>query len=368
MKNKYNHPLNHWHFEVSSKCSLACPRCPRTEFPGQYKVTELDLDFFKNTFSEEFIIEEMDHLLFCGGQGDPIYCKDFLNILRYFKSVKPNIMIDITTNGSYKTEKWWEELASILTEYDQITFSVDGWDDESNNLHRVNSHFDSICKGIRIMSESKAVVNWSMILFKFNQDNIDKIENLARSLGINYFSIVESMLFGSYFNGYNDPNLGYDPLEPDKDFISRTYGRHFRRHKTLKEKIRATNNSFAKKKDLHKFWLEQSKDLTVLPLCMTSNRGKYIDAEGIFYPCSWTSHPFKSKRGKISNRTMLWEDSLWVQHKDRFDLKARPLEDVLNDPIWEKLFNSWKDKDKCFLECENKCSFKDDYISHSIKD
>ena len=76
----------HWHIELSSKCALKCPRCPRTEYPGKYKVTELNLNFFKKNFTENFVKQYVRYIVFCGGQGDPIYCKDLISICLLYTS------------------------------------------------------------------------------------------------------------------------------------------------------------------------------------------------------------------------------------------------------------------------------------------
>lgn len=46
---------------------------------------------------------------------------------------------------------------------------------------------------------------------------------------------------------------------------------------------------------------------------------------------------------------------MWVEHRDKFDLTKRSIQEVLNDPIWQKMFDSWNSIDKCFVECEQKC-------------
>lgn len=367
MINKYNHPLFHWHFEVSSKCSLKCPRCPRTEKMGKYKITELDLEFFKTHFPPEFICEHMDRILFCGGQGDPIYCKEFLDIIRYFKESYPDIIIEITTNGSYKTVAWWKELKSILTDTDSITFSIDGWDNNSNNQYRVNSNFESILSGLDAIKGTLAYVRWSTIMFKFNQDRIDDIEELAKEYGADTFDLTQSMLFGSHgFPQYIDPETGTDLLQPDNEYVSR-YGRHERYFKDLTNKVRRIPTRYFERKQYYEdLWKEKSKNLKVLPLCMTNNRGKYIDAEGIVYPCSWVSHPFGQRSSKFRQKQIFWKDSLWVAHKDTFNLTKRSLEDVLNDDLWGKLISSWSSEGKCFIECEQKCRYKENYKRKKI--
>ena len=112
--------LWHWHIEISSKCTLKCPRCPRQEVPDTLVSTELKLDFFKQNFPAFFILEHVEKLTFCGDDGDPIYAHDFIEVIQYFKSIKPSIAIVIVTNGSYKNEDWWTRLAELLDEQDQI--------------------------------------------------------------------------------------------------------------------------------------------------------------------------------------------------------------------------------------------------------
>jgi indole-3-glycerol phosphate synthase len=71
-----------------------------------------------------------------------------------------------------------------------VTFSIDGWDNESNNKYRVNSEFDSIINGIKVLrTNSPCYIKWSTIYFKFNQLQIDKIIQLAKELGMS--SLIE---------------------------------------------------------------------------------------------------------------------------------------------------------------------------------
>ena len=54
--------LWHWHIEISSKCTLKCPRCPRQEVPDTLVSTELKLDFFKQNFPAFFILDHVEKL------------------------------------------------------------------------------------------------------------------------------------------------------------------------------------------------------------------------------------------------------------------------------------------------------------------
>ena len=44
MRNDFNWPLWHWHFELTSACTLKCPRCSRTEKPETLVIDNLDLN------------------------------------------------------------------------------------------------------------------------------------------------------------------------------------------------------------------------------------------------------------------------------------------------------------------------------------
>ena len=141
--------LIHWHIELSSICTLKCPRCPRAEIPESLLNRQLTLDFFKKQIKED-IIKQIKRITFCGNDGDPIYCNDFIPIIKWIKEINPIISLVIITNGSYKTKDWWKEVALTLNNYDEIHWSLDGWNQESNSQYRVNSDWNSIIKGIKL--------------------------------------------------------------------------------------------------------------------------------------------------------------------------------------------------------------------------
>ena len=103
------------------------------------------------------------------------------------------------------------------------------------------------------------------------------------------------------------------------------------------------------------------KDKPVLPLCMLGERGLYVDAEGILYPCSWISHPFRTRTSKERDKENKWNDSLFVKHKKEFDLHTNNLDTILKGNSWTKLTKSWKDPKTMFIECEDKCSYGSAY-------
>jgi MoaA/NifB/PqqE/SkfB family radical SAM enzyme len=318
----------HFHIEISSKCTLRCPRCARQEVPDGLVNTELDLEFFKRNFTPEFVLSNVEKITFCGDDGDPIYAHDLIPVIRYIKSIKP-VEIVIITNGSHKKSAWWQELGSVLNEQDTVHFSIDGYNDESNNLYRVNSDFDSITAGIRELKTSSACrLVWAAIAFKFNELYINSMENLARQLDMDAFQLTKSTKFGTVY-----PNYGKnDPLEPSKQFVSSSH--RFERDvvvlssRGLNNRVNATNL---------RLYRTDRKINGVRPLCEIGNKGLYIDAQGRLFPCCW-----------VANRYA--HNSEWKGIANKFDLNVRTLTDAVTDVFWSTTFQNYN-----WQECQTKC-------------
>ena len=68
---------DHWHIEVSSICSLRCPRCPRAEVPESLLNKSLTVDFFKNQIGLN-IVQQIKKLLFAAMTEIQYTAKNFL--------------------------------------------------------------------------------------------------------------------------------------------------------------------------------------------------------------------------------------------------------------------------------------------------
>lgn len=320
----------HWHIEISSKCTLQCPRCARSEVPDSLVNTELDLEFFKKNFTPSFIATKLEKITFCGDDGDPIYAHDLIPVIRYIKSIR-NVAIVIVTNGSYKKEDWWIELGHALEENDQVHFSLDGWDQESNEKYRINSDWESIMLGVKTLrNHSKCFINWATIAFQFNEDKLDDMKSMAKELGFDHFQLTKSTKFGSKYDSYDKDDL----LEPiKKDLISSTH--RFQREITnlsgriLEEKYLKTNNSL--------FENVQVINENIKPICHIGNKGLYINSKGEFFPCCWVANRYN-------------HNSEWINLAKRYNLHDVTLEEVVGYSFWENDFS------KNSIECITKCN------------
>jgi MoaA/NifB/PqqE/SkfB family radical SAM enzyme len=319
----------HWHIEISSKCTLRCPRCARQEVPNGLINTELGLEFFKRNFTPEFILANVEKITFCGDDGDPIYAHDLIEVIRYIKGIKP-VEIVIVTNGSYKSVGWWESLGRVLGQQDSVHFSIDGYDHDSNIQYRVNSDWHSIMDGVwALRSATQAQLIWAAIAFSFNEDHLDQMIEQARRLGMDRFQLTRSTKFGSVYPAYGVKDL----LQPSVEFVSSSH--RFEREIT----VLSTAGQLPAISLTNQTLFNQTKSRNgVTPLCEIGNKGLYIDARGRLFPCCW-----------VANRYT--HNSQWQQLAANFDLNTRSLTDVLADDFWSGQFQSFG-----WQECQNKCN------------
>lgn len=301
---------------------LKCPRCPRTELDLDSLNQEVSLDNFKSGFPTNFL-NQIEKFFFCGDIGDPIYATEFLDIVTYIKT-NSNTQLHIVTNGSYKKSQWWQQLGQLLDHNDMVTFSVDGWDNASNNQYRINSNFDSILAGISSLRlSSKCSIVWSMIYFSFNQNKVNDIKQLATSLGCNRFQTVKSSKFD---NQYQQQNV--DLLKPNIKFVAASS-----MYETAIEML--NQDSY-----------QDTPQLTPVHLhpwakCLRWEKELFINVDGYVSPCPW----FNS--GYLKN-------NFFEQHKTQLNIKTRGLKEILEDPVWDDLYTKFESNPLqiCQLKCK----------------
>lgn len=317
---------DHWHIEPSSICTLKCPRCPRTEVPESLLNRQLTLDFFKNQIGVD-VARKIKKITFCGNDGDPIYCKDLVEICIWFKILNPKINIVIITNGSHKPADWWQYLAKTLNEHDEVHWSLDGWDQPSNEQYRVNSNWTSIIQGIDTFRQYNKTTYtvWASIAFSFNETHLVHQKTMAIAYGFDSYQLTKSTKFGSKYPAYGKD----DPLEPeDKSLLAQGY-RFERQTTALTSKIKPGN-------ELKQIFLQRAQNLKEYSgICLIGNKGVFLNSQGEFYPCCWTANRYEHNKD-------------W-QHK--FNLNTRTFEDVINDPFWSGDFLKFDS-----LECQTKCT------------
>jgi len=177
------------HLEVSTRCNAACPDCPRNlrgvDVFDTYPVLDMTLAQVQEIFSVEFI-QQLDNLLINGNYGDFVTARDGLEIVRYFKSVNPDIKIQISTNASAKP-KIWSELGRLgITVY----FRIDGLQD-THKLYRQNTDFDFVLDNAKKFIAAGGYAIWNMIAFSHNLHQVETCRQLSKELGFGQFQLID---------------------------------------------------------------------------------------------------------------------------------------------------------------------------------
>jgi MoaA/NifB/PqqE/SkfB family radical SAM enzyme len=283
---------------------------------------EFSIEEFKIAFPPETLMN-VKKIIFCGDIGDPIYATDFLEIVEYAKQFF--IQLFIVTNGSYKKESWWLKLASLLNHEDTVQFSVDGWDNVSNNIYRVNSDYDSIIAGIKTLRKnSNCIIKWSTIYFNFNENRMDDIKQLAKSLGVDVLQTVSSTKFDGRYS-----IDGQDPLKPKNE----------QHHNSSKVYLQTTAKLSDRQIPIR---FNYTVDRHEWARCMNWKKELFINVEGLVFPCPWFNSGYQS-------------NDFVQKYKDQLNVKTRSLNEILADSLWGEFMLRLQvmPLDVCKIKCKD---------------
>ena len=226
--------------EPTSRCTLACPRCARTDLLDTFGKQALTIADLNPEHIASFFDVAIEYFYLGGTYGDPIIHPSLDELVASCKLHAPRIVIN--TSGSGRSTQWWEQFIESLDDTDTVEFAIDGLP-ENFTKYRVNANWDQIESAIKICAGRVNTI-WKYIPFSFNEDDVDTAKKLSIDLGINQFNIEPS-----------DRWLKDDWLKP-KNFTG------------LKE---------VTKENYH---LVE----TITPKC-ANYRNQYISAQGHFLPC-----------------------------------------------------------------------------------
>lgn len=253
------------HVELTNRCTLECPACPRTIWKETVKKpvekSDLDIDAFERFIDCE-AGQAIDTLFLCGDYGDCIYYPKLFEFINRFRHKR----FDIRTNGSHRSREFWTTLAQLVTDQDTIVFGIDGLE-HNNQLYRKNANWDSIMMAIDIMVQSPAKVKWQTIAFSFNQHMLQEIKTFAESKGTEFY-VLKTHRFGQ------------DDLKPDTiEFVENNY---------------LWQQSFAK-----------NEPIEIEPQC---DIAKIVTCDNYYLPCDW-----------IRNAKTFYKSDLWKQRSQWLD-------------------------------------------------
>lgn len=272
--------------ETTSRCTLRCPACSRTVFSSKLNrptpIHDLDPHALYR-FLDCDSGKKIDQLLLCGDYGDSIYYPRLFEFIDLFRSSKT---FRIVTNGSYQKEDFWRELCARLTPNDIIEFSIDGWDQKSNEQYRVNSNWESIMMGVDIVANSDVQLNWATNIFSFNHNNLDKIKRIADAKGANFLCKTTS-------------RFGNEALRPPAKFVD---------HQAEYQDSYHTNK------------------IEIEPKCTSITRNT-VSSQHYFMPCGWICAPMVIYKSRLWPNKQNWS----IDHQTLDQLQSTTLAEWVKD-------------------------------------
>jgi MoaA/NifB/PqqE/SkfB family radical SAM enzyme len=316
--------------ELSSYCNASCPLCSRNFYGHNYKdpsfgLKHLGLTEIKKIFDTD-TISNLEKIILQGNFGDFAMNPETPEIVDYFLSVNPNLVIEGHTNGSVQKTTWWSRLNRI-----KIFFALDGIDQETHQLYRKDTNFDKIIENARAVQAAGGTVVWKMIVFDHNQHQVGQCKEKANELGFEFCSIKNVKSSGPVFN---QQKIYLHDVGNWKGF----------------KKVDGAINGQLILDDL------DSKESTVEKMNCThvNDRIIYISADGDVFPCCYMGHAV----GK-------WNNGRWIQ---LYNDQLKPLVSNHNsitaslaDSIkwFKKIPDTWKIKkfsEGRLLYCDSNCS------------
>lgn len=178
--------------EASTRCNLLCPGCARTQEMALGNglaggIGDMDIEVFKLLVRPE---NKIDAITYNMALSDPIYSGTLFEQLRYLKTLDKRPVINMSTNGSGRSEKWWKEFASLLLPTDIIEFAIDGLED-TNHIYRVNAKWHTIIKAVNTLrSNFSGKIGWRYIVFEHNYHQVAEANKLSIELGFDWFKTM----------------------------------------------------------------------------------------------------------------------------------------------------------------------------------
>jgi MoaA/NifB/PqqE/SkfB family radical SAM enzyme len=358
------------HWELTDLCNLKCPMCPRTDtFDRCRPVKEIqNTQFFLEdvkAYLPDSFLKRLNRIDFCGNFGDPCIARDFYEICE-FLVLNYKIPIEVSTNGSMRHSAWWKKLGALFADTDsRIEFHVDGLRD-THHLYRIGANWDKIMANAEAFISGGAKADWYYILFKHNQHQVDETYEIARKMGFTYFVLVETGRFsndGTY--RYMHPDGKWRDLKQatisTRDGMENTPAAAIRqKHARLpgpetSEKVAAANVPFQKN--------NPNLFTTVNGItCKSAVKNRFfLDSQGYIAPCCWVSNRDVQRPGDMRRSV-----SLAGRNLESFNIRNRPIEEILHDELFTQVFSDLWGSDS-LVTCRKKCGKKHRNYTFKIK-
>lgn len=349
--------------EPTTRCNARCPQCARNDEHNNLKtrpwlpMTSITIDEFKAWFPRE-VIGNIKNIHMSGTYGDAGMCKDLYKIAQYIMTWGVGTTLSINTNGGIRDEEFWWDLGVLCGKRLKMVFDIDGIDQEMHGFYRRGVSLNKVLSNMKTISHTKARISTFTVLFKHNQDYLEQIQDMCKEHGATHCDYVESDRFKQkpYFE-FLDENGKTQLLEQTtkKEVMAGSFdrvGRRVRdhRHEEIKSEYRSIKCVYA------------------------ANNSIKISGRGLVTPCCYLGTPLENGPWQDeyynteTEKTMLQPSNAinkkdpihylmqkYIDNTDSFTLSNRGFIDIINDPWWDELEETWNNLDTTPSGCTTTC-------------
>ena len=169
--------------DLTDKCNAACLYCSRNE-EGRVINTDLQVEDIKKIITSDVKSIEM-----CGNYGDASANRHLFPILDNL--VENNVDVKLFTNGSAHSPSYWTKLAKRIGD-NPVLFAIDGADKKTYEYYRVNCVWEKTLENARAFIDAGGWAVWSMVLFSWNEHQLETAMDMAKDMGFLHFHTIYS--------------------------------------------------------------------------------------------------------------------------------------------------------------------------------
>ncbi len=180
------------HVEPTTRCNAWCPSCPRSNNGhglSEFVLEDLDPDRLKKVMDT---LPSLTTIQFNGNLGDPCASKLINEQLEIVQN--SNLELMIHTNGSLRSEAWWNDLAKQFGKKLTVVFGIDGLED-THHIYRQATNWKKIIANAKSFINAGGDAIWQFIPFAHNEHQIKKCMQLSTTLGFRKFEFIKDAIY-----------------------------------------------------------------------------------------------------------------------------------------------------------------------------
>ena len=268
-------------WDITRRCNLSCIHC----YNSGGISTEQELEIAPNykAIIDRVVQAGFNHIHLLG--GEPLLVKGLLDLL-YYANIK-GILISINTNGTLLTQKLINEL--IESNVSQLTFSLDGATESSNDAIRGSGNYKRVTENIKQtiscieQAKSTMLVQVATVVTKQNISTIHKLPKVLRNMGVKYLDVLKLYECGNAVSNESFLQLKSEEyLAALCKLLVESYRNQIFAQFDCKPKVLELLNL--------RYGFQPEYNISEFASCNAGKRFLFMDYKGDIYPCGPFAH------------------------------------------------------------------------------